>query len=234
MSKSNTETANIPGPFTDVKELVTDATRGRRRLSHTTYRRLKRPFDLLLVFFSFPLILPLSLLVSVLIKCENPTAPVLFRQRRTGRGGRRFTMYKFRTMIPGAEEMEAEVAHLNDLEWPAFKIKDDPRVTALGRLLRRTSLDEIPQFMNVLKGEMSLVGPRPTSLSPEEFPLWATGNEDILPGCTGLWQITGRGQTTIRERLAMEKLYIDNRCFRLDMVILIRTVGVLLTGKGGF
>ena len=118
-----------------------------------------------LVLLVLPLVFLVLLLTALLIKLESPKGPIFFMQERTGKGGRRFLMYKFRTMVPNAEALKKELAHLNELQWPDFKITNDPRVTRMGRFLRKTSIDELPQLINVLKGEMSLVGPRPTSFS---------------------------------------------------------------------
>ncbi len=129
----------------------------KRLLQGKSYLRAKRIMDLALVFASLILVLPLLLLCALLIKIESPGGPVLFRQKRTGMGGHPFYMFKFRTMTPNAEDMKKELAHLNELQWPDFKITNDPRITRIGRFLRKTSLDEMPQLLNVLRGEMSLV-----------------------------------------------------------------------------
>src|SRR4026207_772754 len=135
----------------------------KRLLTGKTYLMAKRAMDLILVLITLPLWLPLNGIIALIIQLTSPGAPVIFKQLRTGKGGRRFSIYKFRTMVPDAEELKVKYAHLNELQWPDFKITNDPRVTPIGSFLRKTSLDEIPQLFNVLKGEMSLVGPRPTS-----------------------------------------------------------------------
>jgi len=192
----------------------------------------KRAVDILLLAISSPLWLPLMAICALLIKLDSPSAPVLFVQKRTGKGGRPFRMFKFRTMVVNAEELKKELAHLNELKWPDFKIKNDPRITRIGRVLRKTSLDELPQLLNVLKGDMSLVGPRPTSFSAETYSLWHTERLDVEPGVTGLWQITGRGSTLFDERLRLDIAYIERRCFWLDLQILLRTVPALLEQRG--
>ncbi|HSL69441.1 MAG TPA: sugar transferase, partial [Longimicrobiales bacterium] len=151
---------------------------------------------------------------------------------RTGLGGRRFRMYKLRTMVRDAETLKAKYAHLSVLHYPDFKILDDPRVTRVGRFLRRTSLDELPQIFNVLRGEMSLVGPRPTSFAAETYRLWHTTRLDVKPGLTGLWQVCGRNELEFDDRLRLDIAYVRHRCLALDLVILARTVGVVLRGKG--
>ena len=157
-----------------------------------------------MVIATAPIWLVILALTAVAVKIQDPRAPVLFIQQRTGRGGYRFRMYKFRTMVPNAEELKRTVADLNELSWPDFKIENDPRVTRIGRFLRKTSLDELPQVFNVLRGEMSWVGPRPTSFGPETYAIWQTARLDVVPGITGLWQVVGRGRTDLDERLRLD------------------------------
>ncbi len=173
------------------------------------YLLAKRLMDLILVVITLPFWLPLNGLIALIIRVTSPGAPVVFKQLRTGKGGRRFYMYKFRTMVPDAEELKSKYAHLNELQWPDFKITNDPRVTPVGRFLRKTSLDELPQLFNVLTGEMSLVGPRPTSFGPETYKLWHTHRLDVMPGLTGLWQIMGRAQLEFDDRLRLDIAYIE-------------------------
>jgi lipopolysaccharide/colanic/teichoic acid biosynthesis glycosyltransferase len=143
-------------------------------------------------------------------------------------------MYKFRSMVPNAEELKKELAHLNELKWPDFKITNDPRVTRIGNILRRTSLDELPQLLNVIKGDMSLVGPRPTSFAPDTYDLWQTVRLEVVPGLTGLWQIIGRGETEFYERLRLDIMYIKHRSLWLDIEILFRTVLAVIAQRGAY
>ena len=196
------------------------------------YLTAKRIMDLALVIISMPLWLVVMGIVAGLIWFESPGAPVLFIQKRTGKGGKRFDMYKFRTMVPDAEELKPSYMHLNELQWPDFKITNDPRITRVGWFLRKTSLDELPQVINVLKGDMSLVGPRPTSFGTDTYSLWHTERLDVQPGLTGLWQIIGRGETEFDDRLRLDIIYIEKRCFKLDLAIMIITVGTVLQRKG--
>jgi lipopolysaccharide/colanic/teichoic acid biosynthesis glycosyltransferase len=196
------------------------------------YHRCKRAFDLTLCLLAMPLLLPLVALIAALIKLETPGGPVVFAQYRTGKNGRRFKIYKFRTMVPNAEELKRELAHLNELQWPDFKITNDPRITRLGRVLRKTSLDELPQLLNVIKGDMSLVGPRPTSFDATTYKLWHTERLEVIPGLTGLWQVYGRGQTEFDHRLRLDIAYMEHRCMALDIELLIRTFGAVLVGRG--
>jgi lipopolysaccharide/colanic/teichoic acid biosynthesis glycosyltransferase len=204
----------------------------KRLLRGQSYLVAKTVLDLALILLASPVLLPLFLICVLLIKLEEPRAPVLFTQERTGKGGLAFRMYKFRTMVPDAEELKKELAHLNELQWPDFKIANDPRITRMGRFLRRTSLDELPQVLNVLSGEMSLVGPRPTSFSAATYDLWQTERLDVLPGVTGLWQILGRGTTEFDERLRLDIAYIENRCLLLDLLILIHTIPAVIRQRG--
>ncbi len=196
------------------------------------YLALKRLADLTLVLLAMPVVLPVGLLVAAIIKLEDPKGSVLFRQKRTGRYGERFDMYKFRSMVHNAEELKEKYAHLNELEWPDFKIKNDPRVTRIGKILRKTSLDELPQLLNVLKNDMSIIGPRPTSFSPETYLLWQTARLDIKPGITGLWQIIGRGETEFTDRVYLDIFYIEHRSVMFDIEILIRTVMAVILQRG--
>lgn len=204
----------------------------KRFLRGRAYQLAKRIMDLLLVIITLPLWLPLNGIVALLIHFTSPGAPVVFKQLRTGKGGRRFYMYKFRTMVPDAEELKAKYAHLNELQWPDFKITNDPRITKVGKFLRRTSLDEIPQLFNVLKGEMSLVGPRPTSFGAETYKLWHTSRLDVMPGLTGLWQIIGRAQLEFDDRLRLDIAYIERASLWLDINILLRTVAAVFQSRG--
>lgn len=204
----------------------------RSLLRGRAYLLAKRVMDLTLVGLALPLLLPLFIFCVLFIKLEAPRDPVFFKQYRTGKGGRRFAMYKFRTMVPNAEELKMQLMHLNELQWPDFKITNDPRVTRAGNFLRKTSLDELPQLINVLKGDMSLVGPRPTSFSAQTYALWHTERLDVQPGLTGLWQIIGRASTEFNERLRLDIAYMERRCLRLDIEILIRTITVVIEQRG--
>lgn len=204
----------------------------KRKFTGKEYFFLKRSFDLFLVILAMPFWLPLIGLISLAIKVTEPDAPVMFIQKRTGKGGKRFAMYKFRTMVQNAEELKEKYAHLNELTWPDFKITNDPRITKVGRILRKTSLDEIPQLFNVLKGDMSLVGPRPTFFSSDDYKLWHTARLDVLPGITGLWQITARSTVDWDNRSRLDIVYVEKRCFTLDLEILFRTIKVVFLTRG--
>jgi lipopolysaccharide/colanic/teichoic acid biosynthesis glycosyltransferase len=204
----------------------------KRALTGDLYLVAKRIMDVTLVLLSLPLWLPMLAIIAFVIGITSPGAPVIFKQCRTGKGGRRFNMYKFRTMVPNAEELKSRLSHLNELQWPDFKITNDPRITRLGKFLRKTSLDELPQILNVLRGEMSLVGPRPTSFGPETYKLWHTHRLDVMPGITGLWQVFGRAQLEFDDRLRLDIAYIERASLRMDIQILIMTVLVVFQQRG--
>ena len=197
------------------------------------YERPKRILDLTVSILLLPLLLPLMGLCALAIVCTDP-GPVFFVQYRTGRGGRRFPMVKFRTMVRDAERIKRDLAHLNTKGGPDFKIPDDPRVTPLGRLLRRTSLDELPQIWNVLRGDMSLVGPRPTSFDASTYELWHTERLEVSPGLTGLWQVGGRADLGFDERVRLDITYVRSRGLALDLRILARTAAAVWRGSGAY
>jgi lipopolysaccharide/colanic/teichoic acid biosynthesis glycosyltransferase len=195
------------------------------------YERIKRALDLVVSLAALPALLVVLGACIIAIKIESP-GPAVFFQNRTGKGGRRFRMYKLRTMVPNAEELKARYMHLNEHQWPDFKITNDPRVTRVGRFLRKTSLDELPQVLNVIKGDMSLVGPRPTSFSAETYRLWHTARLEVKPGLTGLWQVSGRANLDFDDRLRLDIAYIRKRSLLLDLQILVRTFTAVLTTRG--
>jgi lipopolysaccharide/colanic/teichoic acid biosynthesis glycosyltransferase len=204
----------------------------KRVLTGPYYHVVKRLMDLAIVILALPFWLPLIGLIALAIRVTSPGAPAIFVQYRTGKDGQRFRMYKFRSMVPNAEELKAKYAHLNELQWPDFKITNDPRITPIGKILRKTSLDEIPQLFNVLRGEMSLVGPRPTSFGADTYKLWHTERLDVVPGMTGLWQIIGRASMEFDDRLRLDIAYIERRSIWLDINILFQTVFAVFKQRG--
>jgi lipopolysaccharide/colanic/teichoic acid biosynthesis glycosyltransferase len=191
----------------------------------------KRGFDLVVSVLLLPLVVPVLVLCAIAIRIDSP-GPVIFTQVRTGRNGRRFRMFKFRTMVRNAPELKASLAHLNILPPPDFKVIDDPRITRVGKLLRKTSLDELPQVFNVILGDMSLVGPRPTSFAPDTYELWQTERLEVTPGITGLWQVKGRNAMTFDERLRLDIDYVRHMSPRLDAWILSRTIRSVIGADG--
>jgi lipopolysaccharide/colanic/teichoic acid biosynthesis glycosyltransferase len=195
------------------------------------YDPVKRIFDVTVAVAVLPLVVPLLVLCAVAIRIDSP-GPVLFSQQRTGRDGRRFGMFKFRTMVVNAEELKASLQHLSIVPAPDFKVPNDPRVTRVGRILRATSLDELPQIWNILRGDMSLVGPRPTSFNVDTYDLWHTRRLEVQPGVTGMWQIYGRNTTDFDARLRLDEYYIRNRCLALDLKLIMLTVPAVVRREG--
>lgn len=192
----------------------------------------KRIFDVVGASVALLLALPLFLVIALAIKLGSP-GPLIFRQERVGFHGRRFWMYKFRTMVEGAELMRGQVEHLNAMNGPVFKAAHDPRLTAVGRVLRKRSLDELPQVINVLKGEMSLVGPRPLPVYEASQIKGAQRRRLAMrPGITGLWQVSGRNAIDFDAWMQMDQLYVDRWSLGLDLKILLRTIPVALRGEG--
>jgi exopolysaccharide biosynthesis polyprenyl glycosylphosphotransferase len=192
----------------------------------------KRLLDIALSSLLLLLILPVVGAIALLIKITSH-GDVLFRQTRCGLNGRIFTLYKFRTMVENAEQRRRELEHLNEMQGPVFKLRSDPRVTALGRLLRRFSLDELPQLWNVVRGDMSLVGPRPPI--PEEvarYQRWQRRRLSMKPGLTCLWQVSGRNQIDFDQWMQLDLEYIDSWSPLLDLKILLRTIPAVLSGRG--
>ncbi len=193
----------------------------------------KRLFDLTLTIMAVPFLIPLFLLIAIAIKLDTP-GPVFFVQKRIGLRKHTFLMYKFRSMHLDAEEKLKEIEHLNEADGPIFKMTNDPRVTKIGKLLRKTSLDELPQLINVLRGEMSLVGPRPMSI--RDVDLFNRGIQrkrfSVQPGLTCLWQISGRSNLPFDKWLELDLKYIENWTFWFDIKILIKTIPAVLFSKG--
>jgi lipopolysaccharide/colanic/teichoic acid biosynthesis glycosyltransferase len=203
-----------------------------RILTGDAYRIAKRALDLILVVAAAPLWLPVMAVCALAIKIDDRHSPAVFVQERAGAGGRTFRMHKFRTMVPDAEEMKHQLRHLNELEWPDFKITNDPRITRPGRFLRTSSLDELPQLWDVLRGHLSLVGPRPTDFMADTYRLWQTERLDVKPGVTGLWQIYGRGLAEFDDRTRLDIAYIQRRSVWLDLQIIARTIPAVLARRG--
>ncbi|WP_229216166.1 sugar transferase [Enterococcus faecium] len=179
--------------------------------------------------------IPVWILIILAVKIEDPHGPVIFKQKRIGKNGKPFTMYKFRSMVVNAEEKLKELEAFNEQNGPIFKIKEDPRVTRVGRFLRRTSLDEFPQLVNVIKGDMSLIGPRPP-LEKEVFQYteYQKKRLQVKPGCTGLWQVSGRSNVDFEKMLQLDVEYIEHYNMFMDAKIFFKTFKVLFTGEGSY
>jgi exopolysaccharide biosynthesis polyprenyl glycosylphosphotransferase len=195
---------------------------------------VKRAFDLVLTVLALICIAPLWLAIALAIRLDSP-GPVLFRQPRAGRYGKPFTVFKFRSMCTNAEAELERLRARNEASGPLFKLRDDPRRTRIGRLLRETSLDELPQLLNVLRGDMSLVGPRPAILSEvAQYQDWHLKRLEVLPGITGLWQVSGRSDLTFDEMVMLDIYYGENWSVGLDLRIILRTVPQVLFGEGAY
>lgn len=177
----------------------------------------------------------LFLIVALLIKLEDPKGPVFFKQVRVGKDGKEFYMYKFRSMVTNAEELLESLLHLNEVTGAMFKMKDDPRVTKVGKFIRKTSIDELPQLWNVLKGDMSLVGPRPPL--PREVAQYTEYHKQrllVTPGCTGLWQVSGRNDLGFNEMVELDLKYIRERSILYDLKIILKTIKIMIKPNSAY
>lgn len=202
--------------------------------SRPVYEATKRLFDILIAAALLGLLSPLLLVTLIVVKATSPGGAI-FRQTRCGRGGSIFTCLKFRTMVPNAEEARDALLASNECSGPVFKIRRDPRVTRVGRILRKTSIDELPQLWNVLRGDMSLVGPRPPL--PDEVTAYTARERQRLsvrPGLTGLWQVSGRSNLSFERWVELDLEYVQRRSFWLDLRVLLLTVPAVLSGRGAW
>ncbi|EOH96880.1 exopolysaccharide biosynthesis polyprenyl glycosylphosphotransferase [Enterococcus moraviensis ATCC BAA-383] len=199
------------------------------------FRFFKRIVDIFGSLLGLILLSPVFLIVAWLIYKEDPNGPVIFSQKRVGKQGRLFTMYKFRSMCTDAEEQFHDLLELNEIEGAMFKIKNDPRVTKIGKKIRKTSIDELPQLLNVLKGDMSLVGPRPPlQREVAEYSKRDLKRLSVKPGCTGLWQVRGRNDVHFDDMVDFDLEYIHNQSLYNDFKIIFQTVKVMLFSKGAY
>ena len=191
------------------------------------YEAAKRVMDIILSFIGLVLLSPILLLVSLFIKIDSK-GPIFFKQKRIGINGTEFEMFKFRSMVVNAEELKAKLAEKNEMSGPMFKIADDPRITKVGRFIRKTSIDELPQLWNVIKGDMSLVGPRP-SLPKEvaQFEPWMRKRFEVKPGLTCFWQVGGRNNIDFEEWMKLDIKYVKERSLLLDAKLIFKTFFVL-------
>ncbi|MCU5209773.1 sugar transferase [Bacillus paranthracis] len=202
---------------------------------NVVYLFIKRLMDMFGALCGIVLLLPIFIIVTILIKLEDPKGPVFFKQVRVGKDGREFGMYKFRSMVTDAEERLKDLLQHNEVSGAMFKMKDDPRVTKIGRFIRKTSIDELPQLLNVLKGDMSLVGPRPPL--PREVKEYTSYDKQrllVTPGCTGLWQVTERNSVGFSEMVELDLEYIRNRSVFYDVRIILKTMKVLLGSNNAY
>lgn len=203
--------------------------------SAMSYLLIKRFLDVVISIIGIAVLFPLFLLVVLMIKVEDPGGEIFFRQQRVGKDGKLFNMYKFRSMVSNAESLKATLVDKNEAAGPVFKIRFDPRVTRVGSFIRRTSIDELPQLINVLKGEMSLVGPRPPLPDEvEKYTEYERRRISVIPGLTCYWQVSGRSNIGFAEWVKLDLQYIKERNTLIDLKLIFRTVFVLFGSKDAF
>ncbi|AIQ22224.1 multidrug MFS transporter [Paenibacillus sp. VTT E-133280] len=206
-----------------------------RRKEAESYLIMKRMIDIFFSALGLLVLMPLFVVVAILIKLEDPKGKVFFRQNRVGKNEKQFPMYKFRSMVSNAEELKENLMAYNEVSGAMFKIKNDPRITQIGRFLRKTSIDELPQLWNVLIGQMSLVGPRPPL--PEEVAQYTEYDKQrltVTPGCTGYWQVNARNSVGFDEMVQLDLTYIHIRSTMLDLKIIAKTGLMLLGSKDAY
>ncbi|MGN7411366.1 sugar transferase [Paenibacillus sp. SAF-068] len=230
-----------PSPQTKEAEIVMDPSLGYNASTMSgqnadkVYLFMKRMLDLLGSFIGLIILCPLFAVIGLLIKIEAPKGSVFFRQVRVGQNGKEFYMYKFRSMVANAEDLLEQLIDQNEVNGNMFKMKNDPRITRIGKFIRKTSLDELPQLWNVFRGEMSLVGPRPAL--PREVKNYSSYDRQrlqMIPGCTGLWQVSGRNSVGFEEMVELDLTYARERSMMVDIKIIFRTFKVLVGSKDAF
>ncbi|MCJ8182544.1 sugar transferase [Lactiplantibacillus pentosus] len=216
----------------EIRPITIDAVRQHRRYG---YRFVKRVFDFVASLLGLIILSPLFLIIAIAIKLEDPKGSVFYSQTRLGRGEMPFKMYKFRSMVSNADELLEQLLKNNEIDGAMFKMQDDPRVTKIGKFIRKYSIDELPQLLNVLQGSMSLVGPRPPL--PREVAEYTEYDKQRLavkPGCTGLWQATVRNSVGFDEMVKLDLIYISKRSVSFDVYILFKTVVIMFKPNGAY
>lgn len=199
-----------------------------------SYLILKRIIDIIGSIIGIVLVSPVLLVTAVLIKLESK-GRIFFSQTRVGLHGKEFKIYKFRSMVDGAEALKKSIEHKNEMSGPMFKVRGDPRITKIGRFIRKTSIDELPQLINVLKGEMSLVGPRPSIPSEvEKFEAWMLKRLEVKPGLTCYWQVSGRNNICFEDWMKLDIDYVNNRNMQLDIKLIFKTIILLFGDKNAY
>ncbi|XSE70349.1 sugar transferase [Lactiplantibacillus plantarum] len=216
----------------EIRPITIDAGRQHRRYG---YRFIKRVFDFVASLLGLIILSPLFLLIAIAIKVEDPKGAVFYSQTRLGRGEVPFKMYKFRSMVSNADELLEKLLKDNEIDGAMFKMQDDPRVTKIERFIRKYSIDELPQLLNVLQGSMSLVGPRPPlPREVEEYSDYDKQRLAVKPGCTGLWQATVRNSVGFDEMVKLDLTYISKRSVAFDVYILFKTVVIMFKPNGAY
>lgn len=206
------------------------------KLNHQyLYRIVKRCFDVVASSIAVVLISPILLIIAICIKMDDPKGPVFYTQTRVGKDGREFKIIKFRSMVSNADELLAKLKSKNEIHGAMFKMKDDPRITRVGRVIRKYSLDELPQLLNVIGGSMSIVGPRPPLVSEvAQYTPYDKQRLMVTPGATGMWQVGGRNDVDFAEMVELDLTYIQHRSVWLDLKIMLETVKVMLKPNGAY
>jgi lipopolysaccharide/colanic/teichoic acid biosynthesis glycosyltransferase len=205
------------------------------RRSQLIYLPFKRLFDIVFSLIALIVLSPLFLIVTIIIKLDSPGSALFIQNTRVGKNGKLFAMLKFRSMVKNADEMKKDLAHLNEMEGPVFKIKNDPRLTRVGRIIRKTSIDELPQLLNILAGQMSIVGPRPFLIAEINESTCERHKIYILvkPGLTSLWGVSGRSNiNSFDQRMTLDVEYVQNFGLIYDLVIILKTIPVVISGDG--
>lgn len=229
---SNEEKLEILNEQLPVDALEISETKNSAETRQTYYPYVKRLLDLIISLIGIVILSPLLFLVVVLIKLEDPKGRVFFKQQRVGKDGHLFNMYKFRSMVSNAEALKASLMEKNEISGPVFKIKYDPRVTMVGSVIRKTSIDELPQLINVLKGEMTLVGPRPALPDEvEQYNAYERQRLAVTPGLTCYWQVGGRSNIGFDEWVRLDLKYIKEQSTFVDLKLICRTIFVLFGSK---
>lgn len=206
------------------------------KLKHQyAYQMVKRIFDVVASAIALVLLSPLFLILAIAIKIDDPNGPVFYTQTRVGKNGKTFQIIKFRSMISNADKLLARLKNQNEVEGAMFKMKNDPRITRVGRFIRKYSLDELPQLINVIGGSMSIVGPRPPLISEvEQYTDYDKQRLMVVPGCTGMWQVGGRNDVDFDEMVRLDLTYIQNRSVWLDLKIMFETVKIMIVPNGAY
>jgi lipopolysaccharide/colanic/teichoic acid biosynthesis glycosyltransferase len=227
-------TGRVKGRFFNLSSLYFILIKSSWRLSVKSVQILKRTMDIILSSIFLIIFSPLFLVTVIAIWLEDPGS-VIYRQTRVGRWGRNFTMYKFRSMKKNAHEMKEAISSLNEMDGVIFKIRNDPRLNHIGKIIRKLSIDELPQLINVLKGDMSMVGPRPPL--PDEVDKYSCSERkrlDVTPGLTCIWQVSGRSNINFEQQILMDVAYIENQSLKEDIKLLLKTIPAVMLCKGAY
>ena len=222
-------------PFLTLSRLLYTDTVLPQTLKRNCQMFVKRAIDVVCTSLALICLSPILLAIAIIVKYSDPKGPVIFKQIRVGQHGKTFTMYKFRSMYMDAEERKKELEHLNETSGPTFKMKNDPRIYPMGRILRKFSLDELPQLFNILKGDMSIVGPRPPiPAETATYTSWHNMRLAVKPGLTCIWQVSGRSNISFEDWMRLDNQYIQNNSIKDDIILIAKTFKVVFKGEGAY